>query len=43
MPSVSREEMMVWAKDVAAGLGLLVFIAGSFALASAANAALVLH
>jgi hypothetical protein len=35
---------MLWAKDVAAGLGLLVFIVGSFALASAAaHAAVLVH
>jgi hypothetical protein len=40
---MSREELMLWIKDVAAGLGLIAFIAGSFALASAAHAAQLLH
>jgi hypothetical protein len=31
---MSREEMMAWVKDVAAGAGILIFIAGSFVLAS---------
>jgi hypothetical protein len=34
---------MAWVKDLAAGLGLLIFIAGSFVLASGAQASLPLH
>jgi hypothetical protein len=34
---------MLWVKDVAAGFGLVLFIAGSFALASAAHAAQLIH
>ncbi len=40
---MSKEEVMLWVKDVAAGFGLLMFIGGAFALASAAHAAQLLH
>lgn len=35
---MTQEELMLWVKDAAAGLALVVFIAGTFALASAAHA-----
>jgi hypothetical protein len=38
-----EEDIMLWVKDVAAGLSLLVFIAGSFMLASAAHAAVLVR
>lgn len=38
-----REDVMLWVKDAAAGLGLIVFIAGTFALASAAHAVALVH
>lgn len=31
---MSREEVMAWVKDAAAGAGILIFIASSFALAA---------
>jgi hypothetical protein len=37
-PSIDREVLMVWAKDIAAGAGLLAFITGSFLLATIAQA-----
>jgi len=33
-----REEVTMWAKDIAAGAGLLAFVACSFALATIAQA-----
>jgi hypothetical protein len=33
-----REEAVMWAKDIAAGAGLLAFVACSFALATIAQA-----
>jgi hypothetical protein len=36
--SIDREVLMVWAKDIAAGAGLLAFITGSFLLATIAQA-----
>jgi hypothetical protein len=35
---MTKEEAMIWAKDVAAGAGLLAFVACSFALATLAQA-----
>jgi hypothetical protein len=35
---MSREEVNMWAKDIAAGAGLLAFVACSFALATIAQA-----
>ena len=32
-----RETIMVWAKDVAAGVGLVLFMVGAFVLASGAQ------
>jgi hypothetical protein len=37
-PWMSREEVTMWAKDIAAGAGLLAFVACSFALATVAQA-----
>ncbi len=34
---------MLWVKDAAAGLGLIAFIAGSYALASAVAAVTLIH
>lgn len=34
---------MLWVKDAAAAVGLVVFIAGTFALASAAHAVTLIH
>jgi hypothetical protein len=39
---VTREEQIMWMKDAAAAAWLLVFMACSFLLASAAQAALLL-
>lgn len=38
---METEELMAWVKDAAAGAGLLIFIAGSFALATAAHVAVL--
>lgn len=38
---MNKEEVMAWVKDAAAGAGLLIFIAGSFALATAAHVAVL--
>jgi hypothetical protein len=35
---MSREETIMWAKDIAAGAGLLAFVVCSFALATIAQA-----
>jgi hypothetical protein len=35
---MKREEVTMWAKDIAAGAGLLAFVACSFALATIAQA-----
>jgi diacylglycerol kinase len=35
---MSREEVIMWAKDIAAGAGLLAFVVCSFALATIAQA-----
>jgi hypothetical protein len=35
---MKREEVIMWAKDIAAGAGLLAFVACSFALATVAQA-----
>jgi hypothetical protein len=35
---MSWEEVIMWAKDIAAGAGLLAFVACSFALATVAQA-----
>jgi hypothetical protein len=40
---MKREEQIMWMKDAAAAAGLLVFVACSFFLASAAQAALLTH
>jgi hypothetical protein len=37
-PSIEREILMAWAKDIAAGAGLLAFITGSLLLATIAQA-----
>lgn len=38
MPALMEDGMTMWIKDAAAGMGLLAFIAGSFALAQVAQA-----
>jgi hypothetical protein len=35
---MTREEVTMWVKDIAAGAGLLAFVACSFALATIAQA-----